>query len=85
MAQFKELTFEEIREELKGTAYDRDDWVLEYHRNGMSRGLTVKEWIAERDKMEAEYLELVKKPGFRDPGTVLLNIDDETGDVYHKT
>nr|WP_319510178.1 hypothetical protein [uncultured Draconibacterium sp.] len=79
---FKTLTFLEIREELKGTNYDSDDWVDECYSWTNSNESTVKEWIDHRDKMEKEYEELQKKPGIGDMGpAVLLNVD-ENGDPY---
>lgn len=74
MAQ--ELTLEQIREKLKGSDYDSDAWAMEYFRWGQANGLTVEEWIAERNKIESDYLELQKNPGIGDMGpTVLINAE----------
>lgn len=76
------LTFEEIREQLRGTDYDSDDYVNECYSWVNSKGQTVQQWINFMDMTEADFKELMKKPGFGDMGpAVLLNVD-ENGDVY---
>lgn len=76
------FTLEQIREKLKGTDFDQDDWVDECYRWVNSEDSTVEEWIKMRKKMESDYLELMKKPGFRDmePMAQLLYMD-ENGNV----
>lgn len=76
------LTFEQIREQLKGTNYDSDDWVQPCYEWVNDKGQTVKQWINFMDMTEEDFKKLMKKPGIGDMGpAVLLNVD-ENGDVY---
>jgi len=79
---FKELTLQEVEEQLKGTDYDHSGWVRECWSWVNGNESTVKKWIAERERVEKEHADLQKKPGFGDMGpAVLLNVD-ENGDPY---
>ena len=80
------LTFEQIREQLRGTNYDSDDWVNECYSWVNSKGQTVKQWIEFMDMTEEDFKKLMNKDEFRnaDSGTVLLNVD-ENGNVYTKS